>query len=297
MDGPTFINSPPVGSDDLDFFAADARELYRHAKEPIFLFLIIGGEGILMHGSPQLSCQRECQEQEEHLVTYQLTLPGNDGMVVASDQCENMKPEQGEVRVKNLVRKVFFSGRFAWAYFGGALGPIFAEYVSRNLVDDGIILEGDARTIFENCGNLTLAEYTKTMTGPAGKSEVILACGATKRIFRATISSPMTTVEIAAADHPCITGNYLNLAAFLPTRFYSRTMSVDKLTSLAAYSIYAANALEPMYVDGLDVAIYRDSVGKFEFLDSETCWRNAANTDERIRSFFQVASNSLGSQT
>jgi hypothetical protein len=45
------INSLPVRSDELDFFAADARELYRHAKESIFLFLVIGGEGILMHGN------------------------------------------------------------------------------------------------------------------------------------------------------------------------------------------------------------------------------------------------------
>ena len=32
-----------------DFVAADARELYRHANEPIFLFLIVGGEGVLVH--------------------------------------------------------------------------------------------------------------------------------------------------------------------------------------------------------------------------------------------------------
>jgi hypothetical protein len=38
-----------VRSDDSDFFAADARELYRHADEPIFLFLIVGGEGVLVH--------------------------------------------------------------------------------------------------------------------------------------------------------------------------------------------------------------------------------------------------------
>jgi hypothetical protein len=50
MRGLCLINSPPVRSDDLDFFAADARELYRHAKEPILLFLVIGSEGVLMHG-------------------------------------------------------------------------------------------------------------------------------------------------------------------------------------------------------------------------------------------------------
>jgi hypothetical protein len=43
------INSLPVRSDDADFFAADASKLYRQSNEAIFLFLIIGGEGILVH--------------------------------------------------------------------------------------------------------------------------------------------------------------------------------------------------------------------------------------------------------
>jgi hypothetical protein len=42
------INSLPIFSVDADFFAADASEFYRHAKEPIFLLPIIGGEGILV---------------------------------------------------------------------------------------------------------------------------------------------------------------------------------------------------------------------------------------------------------
>jgi hypothetical protein len=49
MSSPALINSLPIRPDDSDFFAADACELYRHADEPIFLFLIVGGEGILVH--------------------------------------------------------------------------------------------------------------------------------------------------------------------------------------------------------------------------------------------------------
>jgi hypothetical protein len=44
-----FIHSLPIPSGDVDIFAADARKLYRHAKEPKFLFLIVSGEGILVH--------------------------------------------------------------------------------------------------------------------------------------------------------------------------------------------------------------------------------------------------------
>ena len=239
------------------------------------------------------------EEQEDRLVTYQLTLRGRDGMVLASDQCENTKPQYGDVRVKNLLRKVFFSGGFAWAYSGGALGPIFAEYVNRNLVDDnGIISDDDARNIFENCGKLTYAEYMSTMTGPAGESVAVLACGKSKRIFRATISSPMTAIEVVSGPgSPCITGNRYNLAAFVATRFYSPEMSVEELCSLAAYSIRAASDLEPNYVDGLDVAVYRDSVGKFEFVDSDTYWRNTANTDKELRNSFHAVSSSLNSHT
>jgi hypothetical protein len=43
------INSLPVRSDDADFFAADASKLYSQSNEAIFLFLIIGSEGILVH--------------------------------------------------------------------------------------------------------------------------------------------------------------------------------------------------------------------------------------------------------
>jgi hypothetical protein len=42
-------NSLQIPSVDADFFAADARELYRHANESIFLLLIVGGECVLVH--------------------------------------------------------------------------------------------------------------------------------------------------------------------------------------------------------------------------------------------------------
>jgi len=47
--GLCWINSLPIRSDDADFFAADASELYRQSNEAILLFLIIGGERILVH--------------------------------------------------------------------------------------------------------------------------------------------------------------------------------------------------------------------------------------------------------
>ena len=45
MSGTALINCASVRSYDLDFFAADASELYGHAEQSIFFFLIIGGKG------------------------------------------------------------------------------------------------------------------------------------------------------------------------------------------------------------------------------------------------------------
>lgn len=48
MSSLALIHSLPIPSRDVDFFAADASELYRHAKEAIFLLLIVSGEGVLV---------------------------------------------------------------------------------------------------------------------------------------------------------------------------------------------------------------------------------------------------------
>jgi len=45
-----------VGPNDVDFFTAGATELYRHTHAPIFLFLIIGGESVLVHVTTGVSC-------------------------------------------------------------------------------------------------------------------------------------------------------------------------------------------------------------------------------------------------
>jgi hypothetical protein len=44
MSSLALMKSLPVRCDHVDFFAADASKLYRHANEPIFPFLIVGGE-------------------------------------------------------------------------------------------------------------------------------------------------------------------------------------------------------------------------------------------------------------
>jgi hypothetical protein len=62
------IHGLPIPSVDADFFALDARELYRHANEPIFRFLIVGGEGVLVHDDNQgVRCAACPRKLWEHL--------------------------------------------------------------------------------------------------------------------------------------------------------------------------------------------------------------------------------------
>jgi hypothetical protein len=73
-------------------------------------------------------------------MTFQVTMSGVDGMVMASDQCEFDGAElTPSLRVKNLLRKVDISGTFAWAFSDGRLGPFFSPFLKRALDSAGDI--------------------------------------------------------------------------------------------------------------------------------------------------------------
>ena len=80
----------------------------------------------------------------------------------------------------------------------------------------------------------------------------------------------------------CVSGMEFNLASFLPSRLTLSNMSVDVLAYLAAYSIRAAHDLDSAFVDGLDIAVYRDAVRRFEFLETKCLWDDAENFDGEI---------------
>jgi len=149
-------------------------------------------------------------------MTFQVTMSGIDGMVMASDQCEFDGAERtSSPRVKNLLRKVAISGTFAWAFSDGRLGPFFSPFLQRALDSAGNVSCDAAIQILESCGRPVLAEWKEYVaTGPAAALRIVFACGMSKRIFRVDISPYMTAQEIF--DGKCISGNYYNLAAFLP---------------------------------------------------------------------------------
>ena len=67
MSSLALIHSLPIPSGDVDIFAADASELYRHAKEPKFLFLIVSGEGVLVHDDyREVRCAACFRKVREH---------------------------------------------------------------------------------------------------------------------------------------------------------------------------------------------------------------------------------------
>ena len=68
MSSRALINSLSTPSAYADFIAADAQRTLSPANEPIFLLLIIGGEGILMHDDNRDVTRTACPRKVwEHL--------------------------------------------------------------------------------------------------------------------------------------------------------------------------------------------------------------------------------------
>jgi hypothetical protein len=70
---------------------------------------------------------------EERPVTYQITMCGRDGIVMASDRREVLRAQDASVPTINETSKIRISpdGNYAWAYSGGRVSPIFARRILR----------------------------------------------------------------------------------------------------------------------------------------------------------------------
>lgn len=214
-------------------------------------------------------------------VTYQLVFSGRDGMVIASDQCERLISSNGQFGVKNMVRKIRIDQtcRFAWAYSGGEVAPLFSTRFSQALDElEAGFSEDDVIKALEASSRAVVKEYHPFSKGPWGCC-VTLACGPTKKIFRHKLS--LTVEEMLGGF--CAAGQEFNLASFLPQRLYSPNLSIDQLGRLAAYAIDAAHDLDSAMIDGLDLAVYRDSIGKFEFADNAFYRDKTGKLDAEIR--------------
>jgi|ERR1019366_3275848 20S proteasome alpha/beta subunit len=213
---------------------------------------------------------------EERPVTYQLTMCGCDGMIIASDQQELSKG----IRTKVTKIRIDKTGNFAWAYSGPAMVATFSRHLVQAFDNAGPLSDTSAAQLIADCAGPALEESRIYEMPGSGDAIVMLASGLSKKIFRVAWR-PTTEVE-PIHQTMLIAGQKANLASFLPTFFYSPQMTVDKLASLAAYSIRKAHDCDPLCVDGLDIAVYRDSTRRFEFLDSASCWSEAERIDGAI---------------
>jgi hypothetical protein len=217
-------------------------------------------------------------------VTYQLTMRGCDGMVVASDEIERLISEDGKFGITNKVNKIETdeSRQFCWAYSGQLIAPIFSRHFKKAMNASPILDYHDAVAKLDGAVFTATDEWRET-TSPAGpQGAIVLACGASKKIFR-SIMSRSGSEELRGM---CISGQNVNLAAFLPQRLSDQKLlakiSVDELVYLAAFSIRSAHDLDSAMIDGLDIAVYLDSVGKFEFVDGEFYWKAVEKMDDNI---------------
>ena len=218
-------------------------------------------------------------------MTYQVAMVGSDGIVIASDRRELQEPgfgDYGSGSRTNLVKKLHIdrSGRFAWAYAGGEVSPVAAGNVKRELETREISADPDIDAMLKDCGDRSW----QVARGPSANSTILFIDGSTKRMRRAKVS-PMTIVEEMEGG-VCMAGQTYNKASFFPEHLYAEEMGVAQLSALAAYAVRMAHEMDSLCVDGLDIAVYRDSTGKFEFQDSAEYWAKAEKMDRRIRSVF-----------
>lgn len=213
-------------------------------------------------------------------MTYQLTLVGSDGIVMASDQNEWRKAEGGSR--KNRLKKIAIhrGGKFAWMFAGLKVAKDASRLFER-WADNAAADPSQAEVLEEvrRCGQ----EAWKTVTGPCPNTDIVIAFGASKRIYRAELSALMLVEQM---ESPLVSGQNESPATLIPSRFYSQTMPVDKLAVLAAYTIGCAEQFDSLAVNGLDMVAYRDSTAKFEVLENGPYTERAAKLNSKIATLF-----------
>jgi len=242
-----------------------------------------------MSAAQVLSPVTHLQETKDRQMTYQVALCGRDGVVLASDRCELSRGEFGGVAVVNRLNKIRVAGGYAWAYSGGELSHVLAQFVAQGFkAHVGKVTDTDALQIVISSQGPAFQQWQASASGACGKSEIILVCGASKRIFRCDSMPKMEPEEIFGGQS--IAGQLTSAASFLSRRFASPEASVDMLASLAAYAVRSAHDFDSGIIDGLDLVIFRysDLAKGFTFLDSDLYWEHAARLNNGIRNLLQA---------
>lgn len=222
----------------------------------------------------------EISEEEELIMTYQVTLCGSDGIVVASDRCELWQEQQGSrSRTGSKMKKIYLSpdGQVAWTFSGGSLSNIAAVYLRDRLNEGTILTVENVQEELRHCGDDATKNFPRV--NPV-VTDVIVLVMANKRIFRASISTHTAVVEIESKRF--ISGFSESLAGFIPERFFNEQMGVKELAVLGSYAVRMAHILD-RGIDGLDIAIYQESAKRFDFVNASAYWDHALFVDEVLK--------------
>jgi hypothetical protein len=209
-------------------------------------------------------------------MTFQIIMCAQCGMVVASDRTEisNEKPAQvTKIRVDK-------TGKFAWVYSGPRMVSTFSRHLVRAFDSENVTSDNAAIRLISRVAPEALEESRQYEMPGGGDAVVALACGASRNIFRA-VWRPVTEPE-PIHDKMCCFGQSASPAAFVARHFYSEEMGLSEMVLLAAYSVALAHEFDKRMVEGLDIAAYRDSVGRFEFVDSEFYQNEAKGLDQSL---------------
>ncbi|MGC1416891.1 MAG: hypothetical protein WA817_16515 [Candidatus Acidiferrum sp.] len=220
-------------------------------------------------------------------MTYQLTLRGHNGILLASDRREGSFPAssaQGEGSFHNMIPKIRLdpTRRFAWMFAGADVSVLAANYLER--VFERGIPDGALERSLRDCCDLAWANGP---SGLSGGSTIVLADGEKRNILRAKIM-PVSEV-LLIEEGRCFSGQSYSKASFFPHHFYASDMSVEQLAAMAAYTVQMAGEMDSLLIGGIDLAMYRKSVGHFEFADYGLLKECSTKIDEEIRTCFRTA--------
>lgn len=213
-------------------------------------------------------------------MTYQVTMLGVDGIVIASDRRQLIDPHPAGFDgcyMPNDFTKVFIdpTGRFAWAFAGGKAGFVAAQYLRQEFAKS--VVEPDARKILQDC-----CDRAAMVGDPHTANSVILADGENRCVIHAVIEERVAgTSDVLSGI--CFTGQSSNRASVIPSLYYSSNMTVAQLARLAAYAVVTAGKVDSLYIGGLDVVAYRSRTGRFQALPLADMEREAVALDDGIK--------------
>jgi hypothetical protein len=146
--------------------------------------------------------------------------------------------------------------------------------------------EQNIESAIRDCGNRA-CEAFHTLAKANLTDILVLVSGANRQLLRAQISRMGTTVE-HLEDKQCVSGITDSFVNFFPNHFCATgDMYVEQLAKIAAYCVRMAHEENSKYVDGLDIAIYRDSEKCFKFADRDFYWQEALKFDDALLQFLR----------